>query len=443
MASKQAGKFLLLLLLLVTTLVLSKSVTAQTAVSPILSNTASVNYPQSVTFRLEVDPAITLTDAVLNYDVDQTSCLDVSTQVPVEVTGNVAEWEWPMVRSGNPPPGAGLWWEWTVTDDTGSIFTTPRQKFTFEDDRFEWQTIQEGDVTLHWYAGEEVGPLLLDAAVAGLELLETDMGIELMEPVQLYIYGSSADMRDAVLYIQDWAGGVAFPEYNIILIGVEPRQAADWGRDTVRHELTHLALGQVGHSCVGGHRPTWLEEGMAMYAEGEPSDSVQSDLERGQQNNDFAPLRSLNGAFPAHGDAAGSAYSQSYSVVAFLQEAFGQAKMQDLIQLLASGSSYDAALEAVYGFNVDGLESEWRSWLGIPQRPFPPTPTPLSAAAVPTVVPFSGPQDVATTVAPSELAATAPETAAPTNSGFCGLGLMPLLALGFVFYRLGQKTKNL
>jgi hypothetical protein len=418
---------------------LPSAANAQTAVPPpvgaqsIIANEATVDYPTEVHFRLETDPAVTITDAILTYDVEQTSCLDVSTQVPVEVEGSLIEWDWAMIRSGNPPPGVKLWWEWRVTDDQGQSYTTPRQNLTFSDDRFAWQTVSQDDVTLHWYAGEEVGPLLLEAAVAGLELLEQDMGIELQEDVEFYIYGSTADMQDAVLYIQDWAGGVAFSEYNIILMGVPPNLAEDWGRSTIRHELAHLVVGQYGRSCVGGHRPTWLEEGLAMYAEGEPSETVTADLDKGIKENSFAPLRSLNGPFPAHGDEAGSAYSQSYSTIQFLREEYGQEKLRTLLLLLAEGEGYDDALQTIYGFNVDDLELRWRAWLDVPARPIPPTPTPLSAAAIPTVVPLAEPDSVPT---PS---GTANQPAAPTpagpSSGICGLGLVPLLLVGVFAWR--------
>jgi hypothetical protein len=412
---------------------------AQTAVPPalgaqsIIANEAIVDYPTEVHFRLETDPAVTITDAILTYDVEQTSCLDVSTQVPVVVEGSLIEWDWAMIRSGNPPPGVKLWWEWRVTDDQGETYTTPRQNLTFNDDRFAWQTVSQDDVTLHWYTGEEVGPLLLEAAVAGLELLEQDMGIELQEDVEFYIYGSSDDMQDAVLYIQDWAGGVAFSEYNIILMGVPPNLAEDWGRDTIRHELAHLVVGQYGRSCVGGHRPTWLEEGLAMYAEGEPSETVTADLDQGIEENSFAPLRSLNGPFPAHGDAAGSAYSQSYSTIQFLREEYGQEKLRSLLLLLAEGESYDDALQTIYDFNVDDLEQRWRAWLGVPARSIPPTPTPLSAAAIPTFVPLAGPDTVPTPTGAANQPA-APTPPAP-SSGICGLGLSPLLLLGVFAWR--------
>jgi hypothetical protein len=399
----------------------------------IMANEALVDYPLTVKFLLEVDPNLAISEAILSYDVERNSCLDVSTRVPVPVEDGVIQWEWAMIRSGNPPPGVELSWEWLLTDEKGQTYITEREALTFRDDRFDWQTIEEGDVTLHWYAGEDVGPLLLEAAVAGLELLEQDMGIELQEDVEFYIYGSSNDMREAVLYIQDWAGGVAFAEYNTILMGVPPNLADSWGRSTIRHELAHLVVGQFGRSCVGGHRPTWLEEGLAMYAEGEPSEEVTADLDRGLQENSFAPLRSLNGPFPAHNAEAGTAYSQSYSVIQFLREEYGQEKLRRLILLLAEGESTDDALQEIYGVNVDGLEQSWRAWLGAPPRPIPPTPTPFSAAAAPTFEPLSRPQALPTPAEPLNL----PSASAPAQpaTGICGLGLVPLLLLGVFAWR--------
>jgi hypothetical protein len=395
-------------------------------------NEATVNFPDTVTFRLELESPAELASAVLAYDVEQFSCVEVNAQVPVEVDGATAEWTWVMSRSGNPPPGSRLWWEWTVTDAAGNTFTTPRQELTFADERFTWRTVEAEGVHLHWYRGDEVGPLLLDAAVEGLDRLENDMGIELQDDVQLFIYGDSEDMREAVLYIQNWAGGVAFSEYNTILMGVPPDIADDWGRSTVRHELAHLVVGQFGRSCVGGNRPTWLEEGLAVYAEGEPQAHILADIEAATRNNTFAPVRSLNGAFPAHGEEAGIAYSQSYSLVAYLFETYGEKQMQELILALAEGAGYDEALEQVYGFNADGLETEWRAAIGVPPRQIPPTPTPLTAAAVPTFPPLDPAESVPTP--PSAAATAAPAEAEPAGSGNgpCALGLLPLFFLALV-----------
>jgi len=273
---------------------------------------------------------------------------------------------------------------------------------------------------------------LLDAAVSGLARLQNEMGIQLESEVQFFIYGDSDDMRQAVLYIQEWAGGVAFTEYNVILIGVPPDIAADWGRDTIQHELAHLVVAQFGRSCLGGSRPTWLDEGLAVVAQGEPAEAVQQDIEAGIENNSFEPLRSLNGAFSSHGPSAGIAYSQSYSVVNFLLEAYGQKRMQELLLTLAQGLTYDAALEQVYGFNVDGLELAWRESLGLPPRAIPPTPTPINPAAVPTIAPQGLPQSVPT---PPAAAATAVPIGAPPPGSICNLTVLPLLLAGGLVWR--------
>lgn len=400
----------------------------------VTKNEALVDFPQSVTFQLELADASDVAEVNLVYDVDRFSCLDANTAVPVELNGNKAEWTWEMVRSGNPPPGATLSWWWQLTDRSGNISTTPSQSHTFVDDRFEWQTVTAPNIRLHWYEGDDVGPILLEAAVSGLDRLQNDMGITLDSEVQLFIYGDSDDMRDAVLYIQDWAGGVAFSDYNIILIGVPPSIAESWGRPTVRHELAHLVIGQFGRSCVGGSRPTWLDEGLAVFAEGSPSETIQEDIANGIKNNQFEPVRSLNGAFSSHGPEAGIAYSQSYSLVNFLLHQYGQDKMQALLLTLADGVGYDEALQAVYGFNEDGLEQAWRKSLNLPPRDIPPTPTAVSAAAIPTIEPFGLPESVPT---PPAAAATAvpPDTTSLPGGGICNLTILPIFLIGLVIIK--------
>lgn len=403
----------------------------------VVSDEAVVSFPETVTFRLQLESQQEVAAATLNYRVQRRRCVPVDTEAPAEVDGDVVEWTWIMSRSGNPPPGAELWWQWSLEDEQGNVTHTEPQTMTLEDPRFEWQTVSQEHIHLHWYEGQDVGPTLLDAAVGGLQRLEQEMGIELQDDVSFYIYGDAADMRQAVLYVQDWAGGVAFTDYNTILIGVAPEAADEWGRETVRHELAHLVVGQFGWSCLGGERPTWLEEGLATYAEGPADEGTRQDIEQAITENSFAPLRTLGGSFPSHDRQAGLAYSQSYSVVAFLLEQYGQDKLQELILTLAQGVDDDAALEAVYGFNVDGLEMAWREAIGAPPRQIPPTPTAIRAAAVPTVAPLGGPQDV-----PTPPSAAAPAPAVPTPRGTCALGLAPLLLLGLAVLAPGARRRR-
>lgn len=410
----------------------------QASSGPVETNNATVSFPDSVTFHLETTPGSEIERATLTYDVVHRSCVDVSSQVPLKPEGDEVEWTWVMSRSGNPPPGAEIWWEWALVDAAGNTTTTPRQSLTLEDERFPWQVVADEDIILHWYEGEGVGPLLLEAAVAGRQRLEEELGITLQDDVTFYIYGDAADMRGAVLYTQEWAGGLAFSEYNTILIGVPPAEAEGWGRETVRHELAHLLLGRFAWSCLGGSRPTWLEEGMAVYAEGPADEETLADIERGIEEDAFLPLRSLNGAFPARSSDATMAYSESYSVVAFLLEKYGQERLQQLLLTLAGGDGYDDALVEVYGFNVDQLETAWREAIGAPPRALPPTATPLRAGAVPTVVPMTAAEDRPTPVAPVQTPGTA-----PSQPGVgCAFGLLPLFVLGLIAGRGRSRSRH-
>jgi hypothetical protein len=429
---------LIVFIMLFTLLAAAGGVEAQSDQPRVKSNEAVVDFPNEVIFRLELEDEWPVAEAELTYQVGRDSCIDAGTHVPVEVDGSALEWTWVMSRSGNPPPGAEMWWEWTVTDSAGNVFTTERETLKFSDDRYEWRMITSGGtensspIELYWYEGDEVGPVLLEAAESGLARLENDIGIEIDGPVQIFVYGDAADMRGALLYVQDWAGGLAFSDYNTILLGVPPHLAETWGSDTIRHELAHLVIGQFGRSCLGGSRPTWLEEGLATYAEGEPTEDVLDEIEQGIEDDDFQPVRSLNGAFPAHSESANAAYSQSYSLVDFLLQDYGQEALQTLILELAAAEGYDAALEKVYDFNADGLELAWRESIGAPARQIPATPTPLSAAAIPTVVPLNAAQSVPTpsSVQPANTAADENTDAEEAPAGICGLGLATPLLFG-------------
>jgi hypothetical protein len=400
-------------------------------------NQADLNYPQSIRFELELAEGVTLTSATITYDVIREGCVDAATHVPVLPDGAQLSYEWIFTRSGNPPPGAQVWWEWQLTDAVGNRTTTSRQTITLTDDRFDWRLTEAAGIRLHWYQGDEVGPALLDAATEALGRLQVEMGIQLQETVDIFVYGSSADMRDAVLFVQDWAGALAFADYNTILMSANAGNLASWGKPTIAHELAHLVIGQFGRSCVGGSRPTWLEEGLAMVAEGDPGPDVLADIAAGIEEDSFVPVRSLSGAFSAHSASAGAAYSQSYSLVNFLLDVHGREKMQALLLALADGETYDEALERVYGFNTDGLEQTWRAHIGAPARRIPPTPTPIDPAAVPTIAPLTVAQSIAT---PPSAAATAPPAEQP-DGGVCAAGLVPLFFL-LALSRAGPRQRR-
>jgi hypothetical protein len=106
-------------------------------------------------------------------------------------------------------------------------------------------------------------------------------------------------------------------------------------------------------------------------------------------------------------DKAYLSYSQSYSITKFLIETYGQKKMTALLVSLRDGNTIDDALMQTYGFNIEGLEDEWRQAIGAQPRAVSAQPTTQPTPTyVPTIVPVSG--------APLALQTT--PTAIPTSS---------------------------
>lgn len=378
-----------------------------------------IEFPERLTFQADFKSDQPIAKVVLEYGVDQWTCGTVIAKAFPEITPGKdvsAEWTWEMKQSGSQPPGSKIWWRWRLTDSQGLETVTNRKETVWLDDLHDWQTASGGNINLHWYNGEATfGDELHQSAVKSLEDLAAVTGLRTAKPIDLYIYGNTDDMRDAVLYEPGWTGGLAYADHNIVLIGISPDQM-DWGKSTQAHELTHVLVGQLTFSCLSDI-PTWLQEGLAVYGEGGPDEASSKLFDEAVKENTLLPVRSLSGGFSEDPAKAGVSYTQSYSLVEFLIDQYDQAKMIELLDTLRTGSTVDEALQKVYGFDIEGFEDAWRTTIGAAARSggqAKPTPT-LLPTEVPTLRPAViaqiGPTSAPTRARPSPT----PIVLAPTD----------------------------
>ncbi|MGD0766384.1 MAG: hypothetical protein ABR978_08810, partial [Dehalococcoidia bacterium] len=106
-------------------------------------------------------------------------------------------------------PGANVTYRWQATDAAGDTLETDPATFVYEDDRFQWKSVSDGNLTLWYYNGNEsqVRPLL-QTGVEGLQRMETLLGTSVGFPVKVYVYASAEDMRPASLSTQDSPAGI-------------------------------------------------------------------------------------------------------------------------------------------------------------------------------------------------------------------------------------------
>ncbi len=208
---------------------------------------------------------------------------------------------------------------------------------------------------VYWHS---LGTNLVHDLTEGTELkmsrMKLDVHIVEERKPKIFVYADAEQVRSAVLFPQEWTGALAFYDYNIILIPVGPDDL-EWGKRTLAHEITHLLVREATFGPFGDI-PTWLSEGLATYAKGGLMPHEQEALDQVIASNELLSVRSLGSGFPADPERAQRAYAQSYSLVSYLIDTHGWAKMRRLLSVFKEGSTYDNALKEVYAFDTDGLE---------------------------------------------------------------------------------------
>ncbi|MFL7869331.1 MAG: peptidase MA family metallohydrolase [Anaerolineales bacterium] len=442
-------------LLLVTLIFIGPQPVSAAPKAEITNDQPTLNFPDSITFRATIESNVPITSVVLEYGTSELTCGTVVAKAFPQFTPATtvdAEWTWEMKQSGSLPPGTSIWWRWRYTDESGLEKVTDQKNITWLDSKYNWQTVTSGLINLHWYSGNQTfAQDLLNAALAGLARLQNDAGLQPDMPINLYIYANTDDMKDAILYEPSWTGGMAFPEHNVVIIGISQRDLA-WGRSTIAHELTHVLVGHLTFSCLGDV-PTWLNEGLAVYSEGGLDSASESQLNEAIQSDQMLTVRSLSGGFSEVPSKAYLSYSQSYSLVKFLIETYGQDKMNSLLITLRDGTTIDNALLKVYGFDVEGLEDAWRGAIGAPPRSASAQPTAQPTPTfVPTYVPFAEAPVVLTptpyVIPTSSSAEPTPQPGGPPISltvmlaAACCVLFLLLAVLGLGIYLSTQKRKG-
>jgi len=357
---KRIGILTLAILLLLTSL--NPGLVQAQGEPTILGSSAQAEFPSRFSFSLSAESNVNITDIRLHYIVDRTGFARVTSEVYIEFVPDTlvdVEWALDMRKTGGLPPGSSINYWWTVRDDSGGRVETSPERVQFDDTRYPWRSLTENSVTLHWYEGDEsFAHELMTTTQQALIRLGENTGAHPEKSINIYIYADAQDLQGAMIYPQEWTGGVAFTRYDTVAIGITPA-SLQWGKRAIAHELTHLVIHQMTLNPYGG-LPTWLDEGLAMSTEGELSPQFVSHLAAAVAENGLISVRSLSSPFSAYAGEATLAYAQSYSLVQFLIDNYGQSKMLELLLTFRQGSGYDTALGKVYGFDMDGLNILWR-----------------------------------------------------------------------------------
>ncbi len=333
----------------------------------LLTDSVEVSFPDYIQFNLDIETETTVADIRLHYIVEREIYTAVTQEIIVPVPFSFqsvisVNWIWDMRTTGSLPSGTVVRYWWTVLDTDNKLYESEQESVRFDDDEYDWQQLNENNVTLYWYYGDDdFAADLMQTCQDALLRLGEDTGAYLESPVRVYIYYSSYALRNAMVFAKEWTGGVAYPSYGVIAIGVS-RSNIEWGRRALAHELAHLVTHQMTSNPYNDI-PVWLNEGISMYAEGELETDYEYYLESAVVYDSLISVQSLCSPFSAYSEKSYLSYAESYSIVAFLIEQYGQQKMHQLLTVFKNGSTYNNALLTVYGFDLSGLNVLWQDYI--------------------------------------------------------------------------------
>lgn len=186
------------------------------------------------------------------------------------------------------------------------------------------------------------------------------LGVAPAEPTGVVFYGKAA-------YLAAHEHRFSFPTVGFYDGRIHVASAAHPAgelRALLFHEYVHAVFAER----TSGHRPFWLNEGLAELAE--RASSAQEPLSRRERailheriaSGDWIPLGELTTGFGGLREgAARLAYLESTAAAAWISERATPERIAALLDQLAAGASPDAALRAAVGIDTAGIDAAVRA----------------------------------------------------------------------------------
>lgn len=345
------------------------SAQAQQTIQIVLSESAV--YGSSVTFTASAAAPVVLTGARLTFQISQRDSL-YSETVAITPGTSVMASHTVLVTDIQLPPIAQLTYYWDFQDQNGVEYRSDARTVRYEDTSvpWEWAVAKEGKISVHTDGQDEtVSRAALEIARAALSEAEQTIGYTLGDEIHIYAYPELAQLANSLRMhkrqVQDWVAAYAIPDQRTVLVAAAPgpELLVNLQQD-LPHEITHLVV----YAAAGDQAdniPGWFNEGLAIMHSAEPDPTLHSVLETAIRSGVLLSLETLCtshfSSFPPQ-DAA-LAYAQSESIMRYLNDRYGRAKIHGLMATYAEGLSCGGAVERELGMPLAELEKQWHNSL--------------------------------------------------------------------------------
>jgi len=105
--------------------------------------------------------------------------------------------------------------------------------------------------------------------------------------------------------------------------------------------------------------PVWLDEGLATAAELEPRSDYADTLDKAVKAEALIPITSLCAPFSPDPSRAILSYAESASLVRYVQDAWGPAKISQLLLKYRDGATCEGGVQNVLEVSLAELQTQW------------------------------------------------------------------------------------
>jgi hypothetical protein len=325
-------------------------------------NEATVDFPEGITFTLDAETADPIANLELLYRPPGWETFSV--ELPSFQAGATElDLEHPIdLRVGALVPGIDVQYRWRITEVDGDVVETPERSQFWVDDRFQWTPLVGPNVTVYTY---DVDPAfsqeILDTAERTIARLSEAYGAGLEQRVRVWAYSNREDYTGSLppSFVQ-WTAGFNRPDLHVINLVLPPGDQEELKR-VLPHEISHQILYQATKNPFNiGGLPAWLEEGMATYSQESGKDRLHAHALELASIDEVPSLRTLNGDFGIHGDAALTSYAFSLTVVMYILDSWGDEGISNLLATFDEGITYEDAVQQGLGISFDELDRRWQ-----------------------------------------------------------------------------------
>jgi peptidase MA superfamily protein len=327
------------------------------------------NYPDGITFRIEICGRSATSKPVFNYVVsgERSKSLSWTRKVVTvdegDTTDGCEKRKYHLqTKELYVPPFSPVRYFWSVRE--GSTVKEKSEQYTYfyRDAAHDWKTLQNPNLAVWWHDrpgsfGEDV----MRVATIAYSEQAASYSTSLQAPIVIVITNTKEEFF-AWQEHESYAGGMAFPEMYLTIQLVENTSYYyTWLADVIPHEISHIYFNHAVKSYSGASY--WLDEGMATYHEYSDHFDEWNAVRDGYDGDHILSLRDLEYGFKGEGKDIDLAYGESYYAVLYMDEVYGKDAIPALLAEYSKGTGGDTAFKTAFGKNRKEFESEFMVWL--------------------------------------------------------------------------------